>query len=131
MGADLPREVRGSDVLHDEAAIARAVAHRIHMRLDFGERQIAFGLCCGMSNEQMADALGVAKNTVAGRARHLMEKTGMANRIEFALQQNARVREQIYGEPGPEFSTAETVAQALARYRRCRDSASHVYVWMA
>jgi DNA-binding CsgD family transcriptional regulator len=69
------------------------------MKLSFSERRIAFGLCGGMSNRQIAEALGMDPDSTGPLVTRLLTKTGMANRFEFALQQNAAVRDLLHAEP--------------------------------
>jgi DNA-binding NarL/FixJ family response regulator len=76
------------------------------MELDFDERQIAVGLCCGMAEKQMAEALGVSLNQIRHRTRKLLDRSGMADRMEFALVQNAAVREQMYPDVAAKATTA-------------------------
>jgi DNA-binding NarL/FixJ family response regulator len=66
------------------------------VRFTLRQRQLAFAICCGMPLRVIAEALSISVLTVKGMLHHLLNKTGMANRIEFALQQNAAVRELLY-----------------------------------
>jgi DNA-binding NarL/FixJ family response regulator len=70
----------------------------------FRERQLAFAICCGMPDSVIAEALGIGPYRVRISIAELLEKTGMANRVEFATQQNAAVRELLY--PDPEITRA-------------------------
>lgn len=66
--------------------------------LTFEERQLAFALCCRMPYAVIAQALGITTKSVARRVTSLLDKTGMGDPFEFALQQNAAVRELAQGE---------------------------------
>lgn len=60
------------------------------------KRQFAFAICCGMPTEVVAGALGSTIHAVQACITRLLEESGMADRFEFAIQQNADVRERLY-----------------------------------
>lgn len=59
-------------------------------------RQISLCLCVGLSNRQMADVLGAPESVIAREAFCVLEDSGMDSRFEFALRQNAAVREELW-----------------------------------
>jgi DNA-binding NarL/FixJ family response regulator len=68
--------------------------HRISREIR--QRQVALGLCVGMTNRQMSEVLGISKGMVRRVREELLKKTGMDS-FEFATQQNAAVREALWG----------------------------------
>jgi DNA-binding NarL/FixJ family response regulator len=58
-------------------------------------RQIAMGICLGMSVRQMAEALDLNIPTVYKSHYRVIRDAGMSDRVEFALLQNAGVREVL------------------------------------
>jgi len=59
-------------------------------------RQLTLALCCGMPEPVIASALGLQQRAVHSAIWRLVEDRGMTNRIEFAIQQNAAVREKFW-----------------------------------
>lgn len=59
-------------------------------------RQVSVGICGGMSYHQMAEALGVPPSKISRVVNELFDRTGMSDRLEFALRQNAAVRELAF-----------------------------------
>ncbi len=57
------------------------------------ERQIAEALLQGKSNAEIAEALHIAESTVKTHIKHLFEKTGVHDRLEFVL----RLRREGHG----------------------------------
>lgn len=57
------------------------------------ERQVAFAICCGMPHQTAADALGIPLTTYMGRVQRIMRLCGFDNRVEFAVNVNAAVRD--------------------------------------
>lgn len=64
------------------------------------ERQVVLGMCAGMRAYQIAEAIERPAEAVARVMRRLLIRSGMQDRVEFALQQNAAVRELRYAQPG-------------------------------
>jgi DNA-binding NarL/FixJ family response regulator len=61
------------------------------------DRQVSLGLCAGLSTRQMARILGRSKSSINAKVHSLLHKTGMADRLEFAVQMNACTREKVWG----------------------------------
>ena len=61
-------------------------------------RQVSVGICGGMSYGQMAEALEVPLHKISRIVNELFNRTGMSDRLEFALRQNAAVRELAFPE---------------------------------
>jgi DNA-binding NarL/FixJ family response regulator len=57
------------------------------------ERQVAFAVCCGMPAEVAAAALEIPVSTFEWRKANLFRTYGVEDRIEFALNVNAAVRD--------------------------------------
>ena len=57
-------------------------------------RQVTLGVICGLSNREMADALGVTRATIEGRLATLFRETGTQDRREFAAKMNAAIEGQ-------------------------------------
>ncbi len=49
------------------------------------ERQVLILLAEGLSNEEIAEELGIAKNTVRNHVRSVLEKLGLRNRVQAAV----------------------------------------------
>lgn len=49
------------------------------------ERQVLVLLAEGLSNEEIAEALGIAENTVRNHVRNILEKLGLKNRVQAAV----------------------------------------------
>lgn len=62
--------------------------------MDVRRRQVAFGLCAGLHYGQTAEPPGILYQAVEHCARGLFDQPGMADRFEFAVQENAAVREK-------------------------------------
>lgn len=59
------------------------------------QQQLAFAVCCGMPDEVVADALGLADTSVKTMITALLKFTGCGNRVEFAVNFNAAVRHRF------------------------------------
>jgi DNA-binding CsgD family transcriptional regulator len=75
-----------------------SVAH-----LSLLERQVAFAICAGISNQDAGDALGFRPLTFKHLRRCLTVKMGYRNEIEFATNVNAYTREIMALEKGRRF----------------------------
>jgi DNA-binding CsgD family transcriptional regulator len=53
-------------------------------------------MCVGMSIQQTADTLDLPYTNVVNLRGVLFNRTGMTGRVEFAVQQNAAVRELLH-----------------------------------
>jgi DNA-binding NarL/FixJ family response regulator len=69
---------------------------KANQRLTFMQRCVALGLCCGLSRRQIADALGISRTVVSIHSNAIYRKTGMSDRVEFALLRNAAISEKVY-----------------------------------
>lgn len=53
------------------------------MNLTAREKEVLQIAITGASQKQIADALGIAHNTVRSHIRHIYDKSGMGNRVEL------------------------------------------------
>jgi hypothetical protein len=60
------------------------------------KRQIALCTCVRMNYRQIAMALGISTYEAQRVTEQLLDETGMSDRFEFAVQQNAAVREKYW-----------------------------------
>jgi DNA-binding CsgD family transcriptional regulator len=89
-GAGLPPGVRGADlVTSDPTELVRALAGRVDP-LTQRERDVLLAVAEGLTNSEIADALGVAPATVKTHLDHVFAKTGTEHRaaaVAVALRQ--------------------------------------------
>jgi len=60
------------------------------------KRQFALAICSGMPPAVIAEALGLTEGTAKNYRFRAIRESGMADYVEFAVQQNAAVRERLY-----------------------------------
>jgi hypothetical protein len=63
--------------------------------LTLRERQLAIGICAGMTHRQIGEALGIGKRSVDERVQALLHKSGSKDHYSFALERNAAVQERL------------------------------------
>ncbi|WP_329382791.1 response regulator transcription factor [Streptomyces sp. NBC_01351] len=80
-GALITRMLRGGD---PDAADAALTDERI-ARLTTREREVLTMLGAGLSNQDIAEGLGIGVGTVKTHVRGVLEKTGSASRVQAAL----------------------------------------------
>lgn len=67
-----------------------------HNQRKFLMHQISLCMCVGMSIQQTADTLELPYTNVVNLRGVLFNRTGMTGRVEFAVQQNAAMRELLH-----------------------------------
>lgn len=78
--------VMAGERVYPKAAPATMVGAVSSADLTQREVQILRALVDGLTNEEMAERLCLAPSTVKTHMRHLLEKTGLENRTQLALQ---------------------------------------------
>lgn len=78
--------VMAGERVYPDAAPPTKVGLASSASLTEREVQILRALVDGLSNDEIADRLHLASNTVKTHMRHLLEKTGCENRTQLALQ---------------------------------------------
>jgi hypothetical protein len=58
------------------------------------QRQVAFGICCGMSPAQIGQAIGLGVYWTRHVIHELLPLYGCDDRVEFAVNVNAAVRHE-------------------------------------
>ena len=58
--------------------------------------QVALCLCVHLSDLKIAELLGITAYRASRLVNQMLEETGMGNRIEFAIQRNAAVRDEYW-----------------------------------
>jgi len=59
-------------------------------------RQVAVCLCVHLSDRRIAELLGITYYRATRIVNQLLTETGMGDRMEFAIQQNAAVRDEYW-----------------------------------
>jgi|HubBroStandDraft_6_1064221.scaffolds.fasta_scaffold556431_2 DNA-binding NarL/FixJ family response regulator len=65
------------------------------LELTIRERAIAYLIWKGHTNKQIAERVGCTEGSIKNSTRDIYDKSGMANRLEFALWYDDHIKELI------------------------------------